>query len=91
MNENSKIYFYISIAALVLAVISFGLAFSPLGIYALIASVLFCLCSLSFLATQKKKNCFKGVKAMTVAAYVVLAVCAGWFVGGLVFNAIVKK
>ena len=86
-KSNSKVYFYIAIGACVLAAVAFGLSFSLLGIYALIASLLFELCALSFCVTQKKKNNFPALKFVFIAAYVLLGLSAVLFVGGLIYSA----
>ena len=85
---NGKTYFYIAIAALVLSAVALGLAFSPLGVYSLIASVIFEITALSLLATQKKKYYFKGVLYLTVIAYSLMALSAALFIGGMIYNSI---
>ena len=88
-KSASKAYFYIAIGACVLAATAFGLSFSFMGLYALIASIILELCALSFCVTQKKKNNFPALKFVFIAAYVLLALSALLFVGGLVYSAIV--
>lgn len=88
-KSATKTYFYIAIAMCVLSAVAFGLSFSVLGIYALIASLLSELCALSFCVTQKKKNNFPALKFVFVAAYALLALSALLFVGGLIYSAIV--
>ncbi|MDE5729040.1 MAG: hypothetical protein K2I20_02565 [Clostridia bacterium] len=58
------------------------------GVYGLIAAVLCALASLAFLATQKKKNNFKAVLYVTVAAYILLAVFVGFFIGGIIYASV---
>lgn len=65
--------------------ISFGLSFTVLGIYALIAAVLLALGALSFARLQKKKNNFKRLILIVIAAYAVLAVSAAFFTGGIIW------
>ncbi len=89
IKSTTKVYFYIAIAACVLSIVAFGLSFSVLGIYSLIASLILELCALSFCVTQKKKNPFPALKFVFIAAYVLLALSAALFVGGLVYSAIV--
>ena len=89
IKSTTKTYFYIAIAACVLSGVAFGLSFSVLGIYALIASLILELCALSFCVTQKKKNPFPALKFVFIAAYVLLALSALLFIGGLVYSAIV--
>lgn len=85
--SGTKIYFYIAIACTAVAAISFGLSFSVLGIYALIASIISELCALSFAATQKKKNPFPALKFVFIATYALLALSAALFIGGLIYSA----
>lgn len=85
---NKKTYFYIGIAATVLGVAAFGLTFTALGVYALIASVLFALAALSFLGTQQKKHNFKGVFFAKIAAYALLAVAVAFFIGGIIWSSL---
>ncbi|MDE6666950.1 MAG: hypothetical protein K2K38_01220 [Clostridia bacterium] len=86
-QSNSKVYFYVAIGACALAATAFGLSFSFLGIYALIASLLLELCALSFCVTQKKKNNFPALKFVFIAAYVLLGLSVALFVGGLIYSA----
>ena len=89
IKSTTKTYFYIAIVACVLSGVAFGLSFSVLGIYALIASLVLELCALSFCVTQKKKNPFPALKFVFIAAYILLALSALLFIGGLVYSAIV--
>ena len=89
IKSTTKTYFYIAIAMCVLAATAFGLSFSFMGIYALIASLILELSALSFCVTQKKKNAFPALKFVFIAAYVLLALSALLFIGGLVYSAIV--
>ena len=86
-KSTSKAYFYVAIGACVLAATAFGLSFSFMGIYALIASLLLELCALSFCVTQKKKNPFPALKFVFIAAYVLLGLSVALFIGGLIYSA----
>ena len=85
---SGRIYFYIGIAAGALGVLSLGLIFTILSIYALIASVIFCLASLAFFNIQKKKNNFKQVRYFTIVAYVILGIALLIFGGGIIYSAV---
>ncbi len=89
IKSTTKTYFYISIVMCVLSAVAFGLSFSFMGIYALIASLILELCALSFAVTQKRKNPLPALKFVFIAAYVLLALSALLFVGGLIYSAIV--
>lgn len=89
VESTSKTYFYIAIALCVLSAVAFGLSFSFMGIYALIASLILELCALSFCVTQKKKNNFPALKIAFIAAYVLLALSGLLFIGGLIYSAAV--
>ena len=82
---NDKIYAYIAIVLTVLGAVSCGRSCTVLGIYALIAAVLFSLGALTFTNIQKKKNNFIQLKYITAAAYAVLAVTAVFFGGGIIW------
>ena len=90
-KSTTKVYFYIAIAACVLSSVAFGLSFSILGIYALIASLILELCALSFSVTQKKKNPFPALKFVFIAAYVLLALSGLLFIGGLIYSAMLPQ
>ncbi|MDE7082417.1 MAG: hypothetical protein K2O89_01775 [Clostridia bacterium] len=89
VQSTTKAYFYVAIVACVLSAVAFGLSFSFLGIYALIASIILELCALSFSITQKKKNNLPALKFVFIAAYVLLALSLLLFAGGLIYSAIV--
>ncbi len=81
-------YFWIGVAASVIALTLFLLTvFLPtvFGVYGLIAAVLCSLASLAFLNSQKKKNNFKAVLFVTIAAYVLLAALIAFFIGGIIY------
>lgn len=84
-KKNGKVFFYIALACTVLSPVFFGLTFTPLGVYSLLASILFCLASLSFLGTQKKKENFNGVLILTIITYVLLGIILAFFVGGIIY------
>lgn len=85
-KKYGRVYFYIALACTVLGAIFFGLTFTPLAVYSLLASILFCLASLSLLGTQKKKENFKGVLALTIVTYVLLGIFLAFFLGGLIWS-----
>lgn len=87
-KSNTRAYFYAAIAACVLSVVAFGLAFSVLKIYSLIASVLFLLAALALINTQKKVNNFKWVFYLSIIAYTLLAMVVLFFIGGIIFAAV---
>lgn len=82
-----KTYFYIAVAACALGFAAFGLSFSPLGVYALISSILLGIASLAFIVRQKKKENLKALIYVKIAAYVLLALALALFIGGLVYSA----
>lgn len=84
----NKTYFYISVACCALAAVAFGLAFTVLGVYALISSILLGIAALSFAAAQKKKNKLPELLYVNIAAYIVLGAAAALFIGGLIYSAV---
>ena len=87
-NYTGKTYAYIAVALTVLGAVAFGLTFTVLGIYSLIASVLFCLGALTFINIQKRKNNFSQLLYIKIAAYVVLGIAVAFFIGGIIWSAI---
>ena len=88
--STTKTYFYIGVAACALGAVAFGLAFTVLKIYALIASILLELVALSFLGTQKKKNDFKAVFYVKIVAYALLIAFLAFFIGGIIYMGVNK-
>ena len=87
-QSNTKIFFYCGICAGVLAIVAFILAFFVLKVYGLIAAVVLTLACLAFFSTQKKKNNFFALKVLNIIAYVLLALFATFFIGGIVYASI---
>lgn len=86
VEYHGKTYAYIAVGLICLSCVAIGLIFTVLGIYSLIASVLFCLASLSFINIQKRKNNFTGLKIITVCAYTALGIALLIFIGGLIWS-----
>lgn len=87
-KSDTKFYFYAAVVCAALGVISFGLAFTVLAIYALISSVLFEILAVGFCAMQKRKNRFPALKPLTVICHCLLAAVALFFIGGIIYTAI---
>lgn len=86
-NGGSNASLYMTAAADVLAAVFYGLAFSPIKIYGLIASVLLELAALAFAGSQKKVKPSPALTAATIIAYALLAASAATFIAGMVFSA----
>lgn len=86
--DGRTIFFYVALIACALGAVAFGLAFTKLGIYSLICSVIFELASLAFCNAQKKANDFKAVKYVKIAAYVLLGIFIAFFIGGIIYASI---
>lgn len=84
---EKKTYFIIGLTATAASIAAFGLAFTPLGIYALISSIVIGMAAIAFLNTQKKRNPFRAVFYATVAAYILTAFYLLFFLGGLIVSA----
>ena len=85
---GGKTYAYIAVGCIIAAFATFGLIFTVIGIYALIASVLLSLAALAGTNIQKKKNAFKSLTVIKIFAYIALAASAGTFAGGIIWSAI---
>lgn len=88
MNNGNKTYAYIALGLMAAGAAALALIFTPLGIYALIAAVLFDIAALTFLNIQKKKNAFRELKFIIIAAYVLLGVTVAVFAGGIIWSSI---
>lgn len=84
---TGRTYAYIAAGLTVAAAVFFGLAFTVLGIYALIASLLLSLAAVAFANVQKRKNNFDKLVIISICAYVVLGVTAALFIGGIIWSA----
>jgi len=83
---GGRAYAYVAIALCAVAAIFLGLAFSVLGIYALIASVLSGIAAICFANVQKRKNDFKYLIIIKICAYVVTCASVLIFAGGLIWS-----
>ncbi len=83
---KGAIRFYLAVCCCALGAAAFGLAFTRLGVYSLIASVLFELASLAFCNAQKKTGALKAVKYVTIVAYVLLVLFIALFIGGIIYS-----
>ena len=84
---TGRTYAYIAVSLISGAVLFFGLAFTKMGIYSLIASLLLSLASLAFLNVQKRKNNFGKLAILNICAYVVLGIITAFFLGGIIWSA----
>ena len=85
-KKHAKLYFYIAIACTVLGAVFFGLTFTVLKVYALLASIVFCLASLSLLGAQKKRQNFTGVKILLIVTYVLFGLFVALLLGGVIWS-----
>ena len=86
-NDGGKLFAYIAIGLIVAGGIALGLSFTVLGIYALIASIILEFAAMTFINVQKKKNDFKWLKYIKLAAYAVFIAAIIVFVGGTIYSA----
>lgn len=84
-KNSSTVCFYVALCACVLGAVAFGLAFTKLAIYSLIASILFEIAALGFCNTQKKTNNFKAVTYLKIVIYILLALFTAFFMGGIIY------
>ncbi len=82
----NRTFFYIAAALVLLSATAFGLTFTVLGIYALISSILLGIAALAFVSAQQKKQNFKALLYVKIAAYVMLAVAVLFFIGGTIYS-----
>lgn len=84
---EGKLYAYIGMGLTAAGALFFGLSFTVMGIYSLIASVIFHIAALTFYNVQKKKNNFKWLFYVQIAAYVLFFVTFLFFAGGILWSA----
>ena len=85
VDLKEMLYALIAIGLIVLGGVALGVSFTPLGIYALIASMLFEIAAMTFVNLQKRKKDFKWLLYVRIAAYVVFAAALIVFVGGTIW------
>ena len=86
VKSETKLYAYIAIGLAAAGAVALGVSFTVLGIYALIASMLFEIASMTFVNLQKKKKDFKWLIYIRIVAYVLFAAAILVFVGGTVWS-----
>lgn len=79
-------YAYIAIGLSVAGAIALGVSFAGLGIYALIASMLFEIASMTFVNLQKRKQDLKWLLYIKILAYAVFIASLIVFVGGTIWS-----
>lgn len=83
---DGKLFFYVALCACVFGAVALGLAFTVLGIYALIASVLVEYGALAFLNAQKKRGNFTACKVIRIICYVIIALDAALLIGVTIYK-----
>ncbi len=91
-NENKNgngqyVYAYIAIGLIIVGAIALGVSFTVLGVYALIASMLFEIAAMTFVNLQKRRQDLKWLIYLKIAAYVLFGATLLIFVGGTVWSA----
>ena len=84
--KHGKSYFIVALVCTALGGLFFGLTFTPLAVYSLLAAILFCISSISFLGAQKKRENFKGVSILKLITYILFALLLAFFIGGVVWS-----
>lgn len=91
-NENKNgngqyVYAYIAIGLIIVGAIALGVSFTVLGVYALIASMLFEIAAMTFVNLQKRRQDLKWLIYLKIATYVLFGAALLIFVGGTVWSA----
>ena len=87
-NGNGQYdYAYIAIGLIIVGAIALGVSFTVLGVYALIASMLFEIAAMTFVNLQKRRQDLKWLIYLKIAAYVLFGAALLIFVGGTVWSA----
>lgn len=85
-KKPGKTYFIVALVCTALGVLFFALTFTPLAVYSLLAAILFCIASISFLGAQKKMLNFKGVLILNIVTYIIFIGLIAFFVGGVIWS-----
>ncbi|MCD7728463.1 MAG: hypothetical protein LUI60_00935 [Clostridia bacterium] len=87
---TTKAYIYTAIACGALGAVFYGLMFTAVSIYGLIAGIVFEICALGFSRTQKKKNPVSWGKIVDIICYILLIAGILFMVAGIMYSAIVS-
>lgn len=85
-NYTKKTYAYVAVGLIIACAVFLGLIFTVLGIYSLIASILFAIGAVAFSNVQKKKNNFPNLKIIMIFSYIFLGISLAVFAGGLIWS-----
>ena len=85
-NGGNKTNAYIAIGLAVAGAVALGVSFAGLGIYALIASMLFEIASMTFINLQKRKQDFKWLLYIKIATYAIFIASLLVFAGGTIWS-----
>ena len=83
-----KLFAWVAIGLVAAGATAFGLAFTVLGIYALIASLIFEIAALTFVNLQRKKNDLKWLLYVKISAYVLFVAALFLFAGGAIWSSL---
>ena len=86
VKHESKIYAFIAIGLAAAGAVTLGLSFTKLGVYSLIASMLFEIVAITFINLQKKKNDFKWLVYVKAVSYALFIASVFLFAGGTVLS-----
>ena len=83
---EGKLYAYIAIGLIIAGAVALGISFTKLGLYALIASMLFEIAAMTFINLQKRKNDLKWLIYVKICSYILFVAALLIFVGGTVWS-----
>ena len=84
---QNKTFAFVAIGLVLAGAVAFGVSFTVLGIYALIASLIFEMGAMTFLNVQKKKCNFKWLLYIKIAAYAIFIAAISVFAIGTIWAA----
>ncbi len=84
---TKKTYAFVAIGLAAAGAVALGVSFTVLGIYALIASMLFEISAITFVNLQAKKNDLKWLIYVKIVSYVLFFAALLIFVGGTIWSA----
>ena len=82
---QKKTYVFIAIGLIAAGAVALGLSFTKLGIYSLIASMLFEIAGITFVNLQQKKNDLTWLLYVKIVAYALFVAALLLFAGGTIW------
>ena len=87
-EKGGNVYAILGAVACALGAIMYGLAFTPVAIYGLIAGIVCEIAACGLFRAQQKRRPMLWAKVVLIISYVLLALGAAFMVGGIIWAAL---